>query len=1197
MDDREIPRSFLAGFSSWGNPGTSLLIIALTLLVGQQLLWGSVTGSISGVVRDTSGAVIPGAEVVALNVQTGVQWRLVTDTQGFYSFQALPIGTYEVDVSKEGFQSYRQTGLVLTVNAALTVDVSAQVGAVVQRLTVSSTAVHVDTASTQMGEVIGSNKITSVPLVTRGYTDLLALQPGVVPVSSGMAGGQGGEFTATGFGIAPVSGDLNAGNLSVNGMRESSNGFLLNGATVQESGFSGTAIIPNLDSIAEFRILTNNFDAEYGAYAGGQINVITKSGTDRFHGDMFEFVRNTDLEARNFYDINRGAYQQNQFGGTIGGPIKRNKLFFFADYQGNRVVQGQSTGQVTVPSAAERQGDFSALTTCTPGGSCSNPMTGTVQGPAWASNLSTLLGYPVTQGERYYTPGCTSSAACVFPNAQIPQAAWTTPSKNILQYIPQANSGQFFVSSGAASRLRDDKGSGRLDANTGIGMVSGYYYYDKYYSSNLNPTAPLFGGGSTVGSDVVNLGLTKSLGSSAVNEARIAYTRLNIFNHPSGGAPYGLNVLSSLGFPVGPGALGPFPVQPAWAGVPNLNFNDFSLGGGGVGGIVEGTYQGLDNFSKVFGTHTMKFGGMVRFNQQTQYNLGSNGAYTFNGSETGIDFADYLIGAPVSFQQGQGFPNYGRNHYVGLYAQDSWRARPNLTLNYGLRWEFDTPWSELHNEIQTLIPGEQSLVFPGSPTGWVFPGDPGVPAGLGPTRYDDFSPRVGLAYSPSFDSGFLGKLTGGPGKTSIRAGFGRFFTTFEGATNYNAIGDAPFGDYYGSPHPPEFATPYVDRGTGFVEGQKFPDLPPPYDVSAQHPDTSINWTSYTPISSSPGFYYKNDVPYAEQYELAVQRQLSATTLLSLAYVGSQGHKLLTTLEADPSNQALCLSLSQHSEVAPGTQPCGPNNENGPFTLPNGTVIPTARGPFGPLIQSNSWFATLGNSSYNSFQASVRHVTGRLEFLAGYTYSKSLSNASGYGEAVNPLDHNERSLSAFDIPNNFVVSYNYQLPFDKLGGPRRLTQGWRLSGITRFSTGIPVTLLESDDRSLLGTNGSGPSELPIDTPNFSGGKLTFHDPRTGQPYFDTSLFSQETLGVLGTASRRFFHGPGINNWDVVVAKDTRLTEGTSLEIRGEFFNAFNHAQFLLRNNGSYADYADQANFGYVRAANAPRIIQLGAKLLF
>ena len=215
---------------------------------------------------------------------------------------------------------------------------------------------------------------------------------------------------------------------------------------------------------------------------------------------------------------------------------------------------------------------------------------------------------------------------------------------------------------------------------------------------------------------MVNIGLTKSFGSNSVNEARIAGTRRNIFNHPNAGEPHGLTFLASLGFPVGPGALGPWPVQPNWATVPSIGFNDFGTGsGGGVGGIIENTFEGIDNFSKVMGTHTVKLGGMVRYNQQTQYNWGSNGSYSFNGSETGIDFADYLIGAPVGFQQGQGFPDYGRNHYVGAYIQDSWRARHGLTLNYGLRWEFDTPWTEKHNEFQTLVPGEQSLVFPRFP--------------------------------------------------------------------------------------------------------------------------------------------------------------------------------------------------------------------------------------------------------------------------------------------------------------------------------------------------------------------------------------------------------------------------------------------------------------------------------------------------
>lgn len=341
----------------------ALLMIAF-VVIGSPFAWGGVTGSISGVIHDSSGAVVPGVQVVAHNTQTGLQWSTTTDDHGFYSLQALPVGTYDIQADKVGFRGYRQAGIVLNVNAAITADVSLQVGKVVESVTVNSTAVHVEQTSTQMGEVIDSQKITEVPLVTRSYTDLLTLQPGVASVASGLSGGTSGTFVSLGFAINLVSGDLNAGNYSVNGMREASNGFLLNGATVEETAVHGAAAIPNLDSIDEFRIITNNFDAEYGNYAGGQINVITKSGTNQFHGNAFEFLRNTDLNTHNYFDLpgsKLGAFQQNQFGGTFGGPVLHNKLFFFGDYQGNRKVIGQNGGEIAVPSDAERTGDFSAI--------------------------------------------------------------------------------------------------------------------------------------------------------------------------------------------------------------------------------------------------------------------------------------------------------------------------------------------------------------------------------------------------------------------------------------------------------------------------------------------------------------------------------------------------------------------------------------------------------------------------------------------------------------------------------------------------------------------------------------------------------------------------------------------------------------------------------------------------------------------
>jgi len=1166
-----------------------LLVMAMICGVSGRL-HAKIDAGVSGIVTDSSGAVVPGAFVQMKAVETGIVQKRQTNAEGFYAFVDLPPGHYDIEVSQSGFGTFRQTGILLDVNSAKVLNVTLKVGQISEKIEVTTDAVQLDTASTQNGEVIRAQTITAVPLVTRSYTDLLALQPGVTPVSSGLAGGQGGQFSATGFTFNNVSGDLNAGNLSVNGQRESANGFLLNGTTVQEFAFSGAGIIPNLDSIAEFRIVTNNFDAEYGNYAGGQINVITKSGANKFHGSAFEFLRNRSFDARNYFSSVRDDHKQNEFGGTVGGPIVHDKLFFFGDYQGNRVIQGQSgsSGNITVPTVAARHGDFSAQ---------ASALTGVVQGPAWAQALSSTLGYAVTEGENYYSLGCADTAACVFPGAQIPTTAFSVPSQNLLQFIPPGNAGDGVFSPVVAPiRLTDNKTSGRVDFSSHVGLLTGYYFFDQFRQSTPNIFLPGFGSDNTGRSQVAEIGDSKTLGTASVNEFRVGLTRLRFLMHkPTGGN----NVTpKSLGFEEGPDTLGISPSLPQYAHVPNIHLNNgLSFGAsGGPLGVTETTVQVMDNFSKVIHTHTLTFGGQFRYNQLTEYNGGSNGDFTFTGAETGVDFADFLIGAPTSYSQGQGYPSYGRSRYIGLFAQDSWRVKANLTLNYGLRWDVSRPWSEKNGQLETLVLGLQSTRFPGSPTGWVFPGDPGIPSTLAPTRYNNVAPRVGLAYSPSSDIGLLKTLTGGPGKTSIRAGWGKFYSTFEGATNFNEIGDAPFGAFYGSPVPPQFVTPFVDRGTGNVEGQRFP-VPLPTTT------TVINWANFLPIGTSPAFWYRNVLPYTEQYQLSIQRQLGSGTLLTASYVGSQSHHLLSSLEANPGNPALCLSVSQASQVSDG-HTCGPFGENGVYHPVAGGTINSTRGPFGGNFSSDGYFMTIGKSSYNSAQLSLRQRISRLEFLAGYTYSKSLDNGSGYGEQINFVNPNERSLSAFDIRHNFVVSYDYQLPFDHFGGPSRLVKGWRLSGITRFSTGLPVTLVETDDNSLLGTGGAGAISLPIDTPNVAAGSLRISDPRSATtPYFNTSLFSPEALGTLGNARRRFFSGPGLNNWDMALLKDTIIREGMNLEFRAELFNAFNHAQFGLP-DGNITDTQTVSpdtgrllGFGTIQSANPPRIMQLSLKLLF
>jgi hypothetical protein len=1193
-----------------------------------SFVYAGVTASISGTVTDSSGAAVAGATVTATNVATGVGVTQQTNGDGFYSFQSLPLGTYTVDVVQKGFKAYKQTGLVVDVNSALVVDVALQVGQNTETVEVSSSALHVDTASTQMGEVIEGKQMTDVPLVTRSYTDLLALQPGVVSQSSGMNGALGGSFTSAGFSPPLVSGDLNAGALSVNGMREAANGFILNGILVQETGFSGAGAIPNLDSIAEFRILTNNFDAEYGNYSGGQINVVTKSGTNEWHGNAFEFLRNTNLDAANYFNQGqRGSYHQNQFGGTFGGPVIRDKIFFFADYQGNRLIQAVTQVIPGAPSAATESGDLSGI--------AQNLIGTTVDGAAWAKQLSSQLGQTVTAGEPYYFVGCTSYANCVLPNAQLPTSAFSPISTKLLPYILPANSaigtngtGTYSTSSGKID-LNDNKFSGRLDANTRYGLLSGYYYFDRFnrvdpYWQGNAPLYPGFSVDSNGQTHNINLGDTKTFGSASVNEFRLGYFRLDTkFNQPLGGKGV---TLADLGFASGQnGAPGIYPGTPSVEGIPETDFNNFVIGvPSRPNQLVENIYQIVDNYSRVVGTHTIKFGGQYHYNQLEE-NLSNvaNGNFFFGSnfsgqpSETGDDFVDFLLGAPSSYVQGQSYPSYGRNFYFGLYAQDSWRIKSNLTFNYGLRYDVSAPWHEKFNEIQTLIPGEQSVVFPGSPIGWVFPGDPGVPRSLAPVRWNNFAPRLGLAYSPGSHDGLLGKVLGKPGTTSIRAGWGMFYTSFEGATDFNEIGDAPFGNYTGQ-NESTFAAPFTNRASGTSITNLFPVALPPKNFSQSNPATGYPYdnltdfyTAFGTIGSSPAFYNKNRLPYAEQYELSIERQFTASDLLTVSYVGSQGHRLLVSDSANPGIPALCLAL-----LAAG---CGPGGENNIYTL-NGVTTAGTRGPFSAPYRNtpvdgnyivpfgnDSYFITSGYSSYNSIQLSWKHTSHRAQTLVGYTFSKSLDVSSGYGEQVNPINPRlSRGLSAFDTPNNFVASYSYLLPIDKLEGPKKLTNGWQISGITRFATGLPVTIIETDDRSLLGTAFGGPITLPVDTPNILS-PVQFLNPRKTGYFFSTSAFGPDVLGQEGDANRRFFHGPGINNWDFAILKNTQLTERFNLQFRAELFNLWNHAQFLtpsgllsfscpvLTSTSGCAQTTSSA--GQVTGTQPPRIGQLSLKLNF
>ena len=1142
-------------------------------------LVADVTGSITGVVKDSSGAPVAHVRVAATESSTNFTRSGESDSNGEYRLLAMPPGQYTLTATDPGFQTFITKGITLQVNDQLQINVNLEIGAVKEAVTVEANTVQVETESTQLGQVVGTKQILSLPLNGRSFLDLLGLQAGVAPTTSGsiqqdrpVSGGSGGAST---------------GNVSVNGQRETANAFLVNGGDVSEGRNQGAGLVPNLDSIQEFRLITNGFDAEYGKYSGSVMNAITKSGSNGFHGDAFEFLRNDKIDARNFFDPTKAELRRNQFGYAIGGPFIKNKLFWFTDYQGTRQVAGASTGLVAVPDASQRAGNFDPSLFADSSG---NPTV--VNGSYWAQQLSSRLGYSVQNGEPYSFAGCTTSANCVFPNGVIPQTAYAKPAVGILPYIPLPNQASgYFADASQRNSIVDDKIGQRVDFINE--MTGNWYFYYHFDDSTVNDALPP-SGGSVPGFGSITptraqefvVSNTKTFGASQVNEFRLSFFRTSTrTDEPNGG----FADLSSLGFVTGPGTLGIIPSGPAGfpQTVPPIYFNSFSVGVPTLTTVQpNNTYAISDGFSKIVGAHTMKFGGEFRYLQINERNTcAPNGDFTFNGTETGSDFADFLIGAPTSYNQcSQQFLD-SRTRYGGLYAQDSWKAKPNLTFNLGLRWEVSMPWYDTQGKIETIVPGLQSTQFPTAPLGWVVPGDPGIPSTLAPTRYNNFGPRAGMAYSPGFHDGILGKIFGGPGKSSIRAGYGIYYTSIEDLNLFYEVGDAPFGLYYVSntSQQPEFDQPFQVRSDGSSAGQRFPFI---FPTPGNPANKTLDYSTYLPISFSPGYSIHNTLPYAEDYNLTFQRELSKSTVLTLAYVGTQGHKLISQYSANPGNSGLCQQLNQLG----ATPTCGPFGESNLYTLPNGSQVNgtrTALGPdFGP---NNSVTANIANSNYSSAQVSVERKAANVTFLLAYTYSKAIDNASGFNDFVNFTNYRlSRSLSSFDLTHNFIASYNWAIPFDHAfpNGPRQLTQGWNLVGISRFSSGFPIGLSESaDDLSLTGDG-------TLDTPNIVG-KVRTQDPRNeGHNYFFPDAFAPETYGSFGTANRRFFHGPGILNTDFALEKNTRITESMSIQFRAEFFNVFNHAQF---NNPSGNFNSD--TFGVVTSARDPRIGQFSLKFLF
>jgi hypothetical protein len=792
------------------------------------------------------------------------------------------------------------------------------------------------------------------------------------------------------------------------------------------------------------------------------------------------------------------------------------------------------------------------------------------------------------------------------------------------------------------NKITDNKLGERVDFNNlKTGNWSFYYHFD---DSTVNSAVP--SGVSVPGFPAVTptraqefvISNNKTIGTTSVNEARITFFRTSThLDNPSGGKAS----LASLGFVTGVGTLGIIPdATPGFPEyVPQLYFNNFSIGAPSLITFQpNNTYTASDGFSKAMGKHTLKFGGEFRYLQVNERNLASqDGAFTFDGTVTGVDFADYLLGATTG--AGNGYTQAAvqlldsRTKYGGAYVQDSWKVTPNLMLNLGVRWEASMPWYDTQGKIQTWVKGQQSTVFPLSPIGLVYPGDAGIPKTLAPTRYNNFGPRLGLAYSPSFSDGLLGKVFGGPGKSSIRASYGMYYTSVEDLNLFYEVGDAPFGLYWTSPGSVDFSEPFRNRLDGGTdgEGQRFPFTTP---IPGSPANKTLDFSVYEPLSYFPGYDIHNRLPYAEHFNFSFQRELSKSTVLTISYVGTEGHRLIAQTEANPGDAALCKQLNAQGYTDPSNNAsqCGPSVEQDTFTLGANTIYGTRDTLLNPnycpgaqslcLGFGNTFTKLVANSVYHSGEVTVQRKAGDVTFLAAYTLAKAIDDSSAFGELINFSNAKlSRGLSSTDVHQNFVVSYVWEMPFHKLfHGMPRLTNGWQLQGITRLATGFPVQMGEGNPiqsgstlcpSNLCAGDASLTGSPSTDMPNFVG-SIHKYNPRnsTTRVYFDQSAFTGTMCslvpkvpngpgfltgpdcGSFGTANRRFFHGPGFNNTDLGITKMIPVTEAMRFEIRGEFFNIFNHAQF----NNPSGDISS-SNFGNVTSARDPRIGQVSAKFVW
>ncbi len=1264
---------------------TMCMALAFCLSLSTALLAQGTGGRILGRISDPSGAVLSGAKITATNDATGVTHNVVSNDSGDYVFPDLAVGTYSLTFDFTGFKKVVRHAIALDVNQVITLNMSMQLGATQEVVDVTSEAPLVDTSSTQLGAVVNNRSVNELPLNARDSYQFLQLQPGV----QSQLGSSGGTFY----------GSDSAGSVSVNGGRDRANNFSVNGGDANDQFVNLPTIQPTPDAIEEFRVISNTFDAEYGRNSGAVVNVVTKSGTNQWHGNVYEYFRNKVLNAQGYFNTVKPQFNQNQFGGTFGGPLKKDRTFFFVSYEGRRVRQGVSGETVAVPTSDERNGVFAGGF---PDFWSDGVTPNAISDPFLADALN---GRPGCTAAINTAGGATPAAGvqwnAVFPtvggNATIPAACMDPVAVNLMSYVPGPNRPDGTYQAVPASADNQDQFTVRFDHRINDRQSFSFYYYytdDKNFQPFYDfqaSGANIPGWGANVGSryQQYNPSHTWTINNALVNEFRFTYMREGqlTFQHPqvtgsvqdscSSAAAQAVCFNGTSDSNSGPTSivsqLGTNPQYGITTGLPSshtgLPFVDvssgFAIGNGWEGELpqVGNSFMWSDNLAWVKGNHAMKFGADVRrarFDQTLYYNV--SGQFTFDGSTSNAvqyptdNYPSYLLGLADSYSQGAAQRENIRTTGVYLFAQDSWKIKPNITLNYGLRWELDTPLTDVLHHVQTYRPGQNSTVYPCTltadeqtnfgvstcadagvePTGLVFPGDTGVQNGLTQTYYKAFAPRIGIAYSPNATHGLFGKLFGANGKTSIRSGWGLFYNPMEQLVLEQFGAEPPFG---GSTFLPAtfLNTPFIGQN-GTVNPNPFTGILSPARGTPQ------DWASFRPMLLFGDFQPKMRTQYTAQYNFTIQRELARDLVLQLGYVGSQGHRLLASHDINPGDPQTCVDLNNISTnyYGPtGTNPdpnlsatysCGPFFADNQFLLPANSIPAgyTVHMPYGSQASytgpTNPALNLVGLRPYSSPNCEPSTGVGcPIDGISIFSniFAEDTIAAAAYNSFQASLEKRFSHGLQFQAAYTVSKSLDWASSFEETVNPFNYKASRALSlfnskqrFVINYVWDIPAAKYNGfkgkvlDDWQLSGIiqlQSGFPIRVQTQDDNelisslfFLGagapqlnGNLQILNPKTnGGFYLNPSQWSDPTLGTFATTPRSICCGPGENQWDVTVSKRITLSESKYFQFRADIFNLFNKTEFV-NPDGNFSN----TTFGQVLQARDPRLVQFALKFYF